>query len=432
MCWYTFVAGDMQDCRTLRQRLAGAIMDLQLYRDPDSSQGIIITELRRRAFWVAYVVIQWLTCCIGDPVLSLSQDTMWDVKWPQLEDSQLQAIDSRKLLHQQSVPMDYALQVTSFAEMIRLATIVDGYFRGSSTVNSALTNWFLNLPSYLEYGKPADDSPPSPITRIYHMLYYTVQIMLHRTSDNFGVCGTAANTIIYIAEQMTQYNQEKYLINTFPLSLTLAVSVHLDHALRHDMPARINLGKSIRLLKETNSTMLSRSALSTALDSFVSQKCGIELDNQTEMQSRVNNKRRREDEEEQVDLNDLLGLETVWSNDYYDNWLSDLVGLPAQPVIITTTSAQDTPTGSSFSGSLSSPNSATYSPALSCDNPPLSISFSSSPSKDESPNEQHQQLFQQQYFAAEPCFGSSLPPTIDIYALTMSQDFIGLESYFMG
>ncbi|KAG2225257.1 hypothetical protein INT45_001481 [Circinella minor] len=306
MCWYAYLSGDMQMCRTYLHKQVQLVKDLKLHRDPDLSLGIVTMELRRRVFWVAYVTNQWLACCLGSDPYFLHQETYWNCRWPQLEDSQLQAIDSRNLMNMQPVSssVEYALQITVFSEMIKLARILDDHHHDSSnndnkdksTIN-ALTNWFLNLPSYLEYNQPTDHGPPSPMIRVYHMLYYSVQIMLHHhpsSLDTLGVCNTAANTIVHIAEQMIHHQQERYLYNTYLLSLCLATSIHLDNA-RNNKTMPISLSKSIRVFKNANCTRLCQVDFNHALDRYIQNECHISLEKEDEqlVQPPVSNRKRK-------------------------------------------------------------------------------------------------------------------------------------------
>jgi hypothetical protein len=213
---------------------------------------------------------------------------------------------------------EYALQITAFAEMIKLACIVDDMhnfyapspskaqnWHHQQVIVARLTHWLVHLPSYLEYGKPKVDSAPSPIARMYHMLYYTVQIMLYQpylqqhqqhmdpmTTKSTSapdivmarsICTNAANTIVHISEQMIQHNQHMYLHNTFMISLTLASSVHLENAMNsdqtpHNISSLLNLGKSFDVLKNGNGSMLSPMELDQLLHRFLLDHCGIRLD----------------------------------------------------------------------------------------------------------------------------------------------------------
>ncbi|KAI7852035.1 fungal-specific transcription factor domain-containing protein [Circinella umbellata] len=399
MCWYAYLSGDMQMCRTYLHKQVQMVKELKLHRDPDLSLGIVTMELRRRVFWVAYVTNQWLACCLGSDPYFLHQETYWNCRWPQLEDSQLQAIDSRNLMNMQHVSssVEYALQITVFSEMIKLARILDDHHHSDSSNNdnkdkstiNALTNWFLNLPSYLEYNQSTDHGPPSPMIRVYHMLYYSVQIMLHHhpsSLDTLGVCNTAANTIVHIAEQMIRHQQERYLYNTYLLSLCLATSIHLDNA-RNNKTMPISLSKSIRVFKNANCTRLCQTDFNQALDHYIQNEYHISLEKEDEqlVQPPVSNRKRKRSSDQksrtvaktvteipssnngdstppvvtaspslpaatspavitgptnedmnQLDINDLLGLtglfneptnnsndvNNVWDNNYLPNWLT--------------------------------------------------------------------------------------------------------------
>ncbi|KAI9495060.1 fungal-specific transcription factor domain-containing protein [Zychaea mexicana] len=482
MCWYAYLSGDMQTCRTYLHKQVQLVKDLKLHRDPDLSLGIVTMELRRRAFWVAYVTNQWLACCTGGPLMH--QQSYWDCRWPQLEDNQLQAIDSKNLTNTVTSSIEYALQITVFAEMIKLARILDDHHLHSDssptrTTTSALTNWFLNLPSYLEYNQPTDHGPPSPIIRVYHMLYYTVQIMLHRAlPDTLGVCNTAANTIVHIAEQMILHQQERYLYNTYLLSLSLATSIHLDNA--HKAP--ISLGKSIRVFKNANCTRLQQSDFDSAIDHYLKSECHVSLENEDEQFTQppvVSKKRKRSTDEisnksedgtsankpttltkttttptvtsttkdpmNELDINDLLGLTGLFDsptsnnnnngNDWINNhdWLATAVPMInnshhyleplhqhqqqqdfAFPTIETLSSSSD---------SLSSPTnscfSPSHSPTLSCDN--TSIAHDNNNNNNNNNNNKNNQNDQTQFLAT---YFDALP--LDNYAWA---DFIPGENF---
>ncbi|KAI8333438.1 fungal-specific transcription factor domain-containing protein [Chlamydoabsidia padenii] len=311
LCWYSYLMGNMQTCCVLRQRLNGAVQDLLLYQEPGPPLGIVDIEMHRRAFWVVFVTDQWLSCSSGRRFLALPNND-WHCQWPKLEDTQLMAIDrieqwndndNDDMVHNQAhdLSTEYALQITAFSEMIKLACILDDMHKEESyqqVMVSRLTDWLLHLPSYLEYGKPKDDSPPLPIARIYHMLYYTVQIILHRpfmeewvpTTDLASsrkhpdmartICTNAANTIIHIAEQMIQHHHHQaHLLNTFMTSATVATWVHLDNTLAihqtHNLSSLLGLDRSIQVLINSNSTILSSAALGQLLDRYLLDNHGI-------------------------------------------------------------------------------------------------------------------------------------------------------------
>lgn len=299
----------MQSCSVLRQRLnRAAIYDLHLYQDPGPSMKNAEGEMHRRTFWVVYVTNQWLSSCFGGSFLVLPE--VWHCQWPKLDDAQLDGDDydsngdydydyddpSRHSNNQVAGP-----QIIAFSEMIKLACLLDDMHSSDHSQQqemvSRLTDWIVHLPPSLDYSEPKDDSPPLP--RIYHMLYYTLQIMLHQPfldddhadSNNYGavnrspgmartICTNAANTIVHIAEQMIEHSRHTHLLHTVMTSITLATSVHLNtlSTLKpHDVSALLSLDRSIRVLKKSNSTALSSLALGQLLDLYLLDHYGIIL-----------------------------------------------------------------------------------------------------------------------------------------------------------
>lgn len=300
MCWYTYLAGDMHRCYSLRHCLASMIHKLNLgYESNKSHHDMHYTETKRRAFWVSFVIDQWIASCTGGERLLIQDHAHpWDCKFPQLEDSQLYALFQYKkenttantfMPSKACFSVESALQINSFSHMIKLSKIVGQICDGNANsfqLESSLTEWLLQLPSYLDYGNLNDDVSPSPIAKMYRILYYTVQIMLNKRNSmtyqglSISICTTAANTIVHISEQMLQQRQHKYLYNVFFLSLTLATSIHLDNTIFNDnnAPNKINLCKSISLIKELNCSLLSRSDFDRLIDHFLVDRCGIVLD----------------------------------------------------------------------------------------------------------------------------------------------------------
>lgn len=296
MCWYSYLIGDMQKCYSLRHHVASLIQKLGLgYEANKSSQDIFYVEIRRRTFWVAYAIEQWLACCTGGERL-LSDTNMtrkWDCKYPHLEDNQLLALSRRqnsdnKVTDETCFSLESALQVSAFAEMIRLSNIVGDICDGilpSSQLETNLTSWLLQLPSYLDYGHHDESTCPSPIAKVYRILYYTVQIMLkmgnHNNQLSTSICTTAANTIVHISEQMMD-QQEKYIYNLFFSSMTLAASIHLDNITmsknNNNASDKIHLSKSMSLIKDMNCTLLGRSELDQLIHHFLADRCNVFLD----------------------------------------------------------------------------------------------------------------------------------------------------------
>ncbi|KAG2232296.1 hypothetical protein INT48_009317 [Thamnidium elegans] len=232
MCWYTYIAGDMVKCHSLRHQLAQLILDLNFTFESDD---IHFNEMKRRTYWVSFVIDQLISSCTGTKKLITNQ---YLFKWPQLEDDQL-------YLNQQAT-----LQINSFHQLIMLSIIMANISNSHNINNleSNLTEWLLQLPSHLDYGRL------TPIAKLYRILYYTVQIMINNNTNGLNsnsICTNAANTIIHISEQMIDLGQQKYLHNLFFSSLTLATSIHID---KQDKPS---LYKSISVIKKLNSSLLS-------------------------------------------------------------------------------------------------------------------------------------------------------------------------------
>ncbi|ORZ07905.1 hypothetical protein BCR42DRAFT_149688 [Absidia repens] len=314
MCWYTFMMGDFKKCACLRRHLVDYVRRLNLGVNADPSLSIVQTEQRRRTFWVIYVTDAWLSFYTDARLINMAKEE-WTCKKPILEDSQLQALDSRNLkweieqppqILQQNETTEAVLQIPSFVELIHLASIVGDMFDylrspsshrtdGGHNLESQLTDWFRHLPSYLEYGKTTDDedNTPAPVAKTIRILYHTVQIMMHQSPllavDNYTrnkISREAADAIIHIAGQMLQQQDELKLYNTFTMSITLATSIHLESVMTHQSSeqsehSRACLGRSIRVLKDANCSYLTRVDFDRLVDRFLTNRCGLTLDDGT-------------------------------------------------------------------------------------------------------------------------------------------------------
>ncbi|CAO3624871.1 unnamed protein product [Cunninghamella blakesleeana] len=310
MCWYTFMMGDLKKCACLRRHLVDFVKRLNLGKNADPSSSIVNTEQRRRTFWIIYFTDGMLSFYTDAKLIHMEKEG-WNCKKPILEDSQLKAIDGRNLKWEVEQPLvlkdetaESVLQMPSFMELIQLAEIVGNMYdalksssssssdNGSNTIikdlEHELVDWFLHLPSYLDYGKPDVDNSPSPIAKTVRILYHTAQIVLHQsplldkdqyTRDN--VCNSAADSIIHIAGQMLQQKDENRLYNTFVMSITLAASIHLETAMtRQDQDNRNKerLSRSIRVLKDSNCSYLTKVEFDRLVDRFLTNRCGLTLD----------------------------------------------------------------------------------------------------------------------------------------------------------
>ncbi|KAI8081306.1 fungal-specific transcription factor domain-containing protein, partial [Halteromyces radiatus] len=309
MCWYTFLMGDFKKCACLRRHLVDYVRRLNLGFNADPSLSIVQTEQRRRTFWVIYVTDAWLSFYTDARLINMTKEG-WNIKKPILEDSQLKAIDSRNLKwsseeQQPQVLRDEtteaALQMPSFEELIQLASIVGDMFdylqpssdgqqrQPAQHLESQLVDWFLHLPSYLEYGKSDVDN--APIAKTIRIMYHTVQIILHQSpllekNDSYtrnSICITAADAIINIANEMLQQQDELKLYNTFTMSITLASSVHLESMMTQqdqNINNKERLARSIRVLKDANCSYLTRVDFDRLVDRFLTNRCGLLVDDQ--------------------------------------------------------------------------------------------------------------------------------------------------------
>ncbi|KAI9319303.1 hypothetical protein BX666DRAFT_1454965 [Dichotomocladium elegans] len=254
MCWCSFLLGEMNLCRELRQKLV-----LLKFDRPAS---LVEEELYNRVAWVIYVMDQWLFIATNERIPMAIPPTSH--REPRLEDDQLLAIEN---CHQKKgINISRAisssgcdddsesattslLQITAFAEMIRLAHIV---YKDPADRHS-LTKWLTELPSYLEIGTTVFS-----MTRIIHIFYHAI-ILTHHNDP------MAMRTMLAIAEQ----TEEKFLYNTFGTALT--------HAVNHCLCEKNQtyLDKSLQIMIAANPTLLSQSEMEHLLKTELVQPAGL-------------------------------------------------------------------------------------------------------------------------------------------------------------
>lgn len=263
MCWDAYLSGNLTQCTTLRRQLANHFLPrlLSSCATNDGNHPMVHNEMMHRAICVIYTMDQWLAVCTD---VQFHPDLyQHHPKQPRLEDCQLYAIDRHQLNSAtitESESFESALQIANLSEMIKLAHILRDLHQQSSTLqqlHGALTEWLVQLPSYLEFGKE------TPIARILHMLYYTTLILLHPPSRIM-----AANTLVHLAEQE---QEAPYLYNLFGISITLATSIHVDRIKKEGMSAQNNLDKSVRILRRAADALQITQA---SFDRLLENHCG--------------------------------------------------------------------------------------------------------------------------------------------------------------
>lgn len=306
LCWVSFLLGQPRKCLKFQDLALAYINELNIWHDTENdSQGIstLEMEMRRRLYWALYINDRWVATTLALPCKIIEPYT--SCKLPVREDDELWAQTNGTTSEEQST------QMIAFAQSIKLARLVgdiNRQFYSPSTrgpcsaaafaaMDASLTHWLLNLPTFMQYEKPSDDTPPLPVSRLFHMLYYTVQILLHRPNQSLSaqlnssqqmslnICSSATKSITHIGEEMIRYNQTAYLFNAFVFSVTTGCSVHLEALFagssQNMVAAKLNLRRSLRVLGECSRSFMS----SENLEIFVSrllERCEVSLDEETD------------------------------------------------------------------------------------------------------------------------------------------------------
>lgn len=283
------------------------INELNIWHDTENdSQGVstLEMEMRRRLYWALYINDRWVATTLALPCKIIEPYTT--CKLPVREDDDLWAETNGTPESDNS-----STQMIAFAQTIKLARLVGDINRqfyspntrgpcsaaAFAAMDASLTHWLLNLPTFMQYEKPSDDTPPSPVSRLFHMLYYTVQILLHRPNQSLSaqlnssqqmslnICSSATKSITHIGEEMIRYNQTAYLFNAFVFSVTTGCSVHLEALFagssQNTVVAKTNLRRSLRVLGECSRSFMS----SENLEIFVSrllERCEVSLDEEND------------------------------------------------------------------------------------------------------------------------------------------------------
>jgi hypothetical protein len=306
--------GQPRKCLKFQDLALAYINELNIWHDTENdSQGTstMEMEMRRRLYWALYINDRWVATTLALPCKIIEPYT--SCKLPLYEDDELWA-ETQNLSTEGETETPHkhqSKQMIAFAQSIKLARLVGDINRQFyspttrgpcsaavfASLDAALTHWLLNLSPFMQYEKPTDDTPPSPVSRLFHMLYYTVQILLHRPNQSLSpqlnpsqqmslnICSSATKSITHIGEEMIRHNQTAYLFNAFVFSVTTGCSVHLEALFagssQNSVAAKINLRRSLRVLGECSRSFMS----SENLEIFVSrllERCEVSLDEEND------------------------------------------------------------------------------------------------------------------------------------------------------
>ncbi|RUS18810.1 fungal-specific transcription factor domain-containing protein, partial [Endogone sp. FLAS-F59071] len=355
LSWYLYLGGRTDESYMHRNLAMQHILALNLLRDPeqlDPSMKIVDMETRRRAFWALLAQDRWAAAMMSSSLSVNERD--YDCKVPILEDDELWELTLRNEVTQKpmegtlkdvkafgdfSKTVDFlvhpfedkakptlnlneiaytpgyytSVQVRVFAETINLTRIIEKINQNLyapsplslTAMETSLKQWFLNLPPYMKYEKPADDTPSSPVPQLFCMLYHATRVLLYKSNVKFyedgiggdhltssttepsyaqemglSVCEQAASSITHIAEQMVKHGQSQFLYNVFLFPLTLSASVHFgvvcSGSPQFNVAAWINLRKTIVVLKHCSRSCLSANDFTRVFEDVL-QRCGVNL-----------------------------------------------------------------------------------------------------------------------------------------------------------
>lgn len=354
LSWYLYLGGRAEESCMHRKIAMQHMLTLNLLRDPeqlDQNMNILDMETRRRAFWVLLAQDRWAAAMMSSSLNVDERD--YDCKVPILEDDELWKLTLRNeevqkpmeetlkdvkifgdsgetvdfLVHPSEekqtfnfTPSHYtSIQVRVFSETVNLTRIIEKInqnLNGLSplsltTMETSLKQWFLNLPPYMQYEKPAYDTPSSPIPQLFCMLYHATRILLYKSKpheDSTGgghltssttepsytqvmglsFCEQAAGSITHIAGHMVKHGQSRFLYNVALFPLTISASVHFgvvcSGSPQFNAAARINLRKTIVVLKHCSLSCLSANDFTRVFEDVL-QRCGVNLKEEKEESS---------------------------------------------------------------------------------------------------------------------------------------------------
>ncbi|KAF8945029.1 Transcriptional activator of fatty acid utilization [Haplosporangium gracile] len=262
------------------------------------------TEIRKRIWWVCYIMDRWMCASFGRPIAI--DDADCDVDYPSAVEQDWVDADgdaasphenSDKIKEESSFLLRYFVEHIKLAKLIGLilrriyaaATRTHGPAQVSSTVaelDTLLTKWLLDLPRDLRHDHQA--STFNRWVAIIHSSYYTALILLHRpymiptllTKSNLSdsmpslnICVSAANSITHLAKRLDETDNLKYLWAFSSYELFTASLIHLTNSASIDMrlqtQSRNNLVTSILILKRQSAQWFNATRVSRFLEDLM-------------------------------------------------------------------------------------------------------------------------------------------------------------------
>ncbi|KAF9582311.1 hypothetical protein BGW38_000360, partial [Lunasporangiospora selenospora] len=267
------------------------------------------TEIRKRLWWACYIMDRWVSAAMGRPMAI--DDTDCDVEYPSAVEHDWAEYDEATSSPRENgdkSKSEQPLMLRYFIESIKLSRILGQILRrvyaattrnhGPSQVSSAvaeldtmLTKWLLALPADLKYDHQAVAAGTVSINRwaaTIHSSYYSVLILLHRpymvptsltktklseSMPSFNICVSAANSITYLTDLLTEDDSIKFAWNFTTFEAFTASLIHLTNSASLDnrlqTQARKNLVKSIAQMKRLGTRWFNAAKFSVVLEDLM-------------------------------------------------------------------------------------------------------------------------------------------------------------------
>ncbi|KAI8600322.1 fungal-specific transcription factor domain-containing protein [Dissophora ornata] len=265
------------------------------------------TEIRKRLWWVCYIMDRWTSAAMGRP--PAIEDSDCDVDYPSsLEQDWVDLDGNTSSPHQSSEKSKEEFALLYFVETIKLSQILGqilrriygansrshGPLQVSSTVaklDTMLTKWLLALPEDLKYDHQTTSSNPAEVGRwvvTIHSAYYAVLILLHRpymvptslTNSNLSksmpslnIAVSAANSITHLLGKLEEDDYLGYVWNFSTYEALTSSLIHLTNSasidLRLQTQARKNLVKNISYMKKMGKRWFNAAKFSSVLEDLM-------------------------------------------------------------------------------------------------------------------------------------------------------------------